>query len=174
MCNTLFCKKIFSKEFIWIGIELPLSLIQQTNKMTTEELMRPRYKVIADWPQSNVNPFHVGDILIKGGIHFTRISSPKSIHEDEIWNYPHLLRRLEWWEERKPEGMPDYVLVTEKCYSLYGFEKYGQICKEGSVHKVVRWYGSSPFITDKEFLLACYILPATESEYQSYIEKAKN
>lgn len=77
--------------------------------MSTEELLKPRIKIIAPWPQNPINPFHVGDILLKNGIHFTRISNPKSIHEKEIDIYPHLFRKLDWWEERKLEDMPEYV-----------------------------------------------------------------
>jgi hypothetical protein len=40
--------------------------------MTTEELLQPRYKVIADFPQWSVFTHKVGDILELRGVHFGR------------------------------------------------------------------------------------------------------
>jgi len=62
-----------------------------------DDLLRPRYKVIADYPD---NEFEVGEILPDDVV---------SNEEDEILKYPHLFKKLEWWEERQISEMPEYV-----------------------------------------------------------------
>lgn len=75
------------------------------------DLMKERYKVIAPYPGMK---FKVGDIFTydreiaqtydqwidqNGQEHITS-SFPA---------FPHLFKRLEWWEDRKPEDMPGYL-----------------------------------------------------------------
>lgn len=77
--------------------------------MTTEELLKPRYKVIADWPD---NLFNLGDILIESDIVEDWVQTDNFLHglnKSSVDKYPHLFCRLEWWEERKPEDMPKYI-----------------------------------------------------------------
>lgn len=76
--------------------------------MTTEELLKPRYKVIADYPFSD---FKVGDILNQDKkrewlweYNHSEISKPHA--------YPHIFKELQWWEERKENDMPEYLEVT--------------------------------------------------------------
>lgn len=87
------------------------------------ELMRERYKVIAPMP---FGKFMVGDILM----HLKVITKLDQKEGELIWRvvggrfggqsvgipmikdpetYPHLFKKLEWWEDRKPEEMPEYV-----------------------------------------------------------------
>lgn len=68
--------------------------------MTPEELMKPRYKVIADWP-GNRGLFPVGEIIAK------ELSSTSLFAECD--KYPHLFRKLEWWQDRQLEDFPKYV-----------------------------------------------------------------
>src|SRR5678815_6192710 len=71
--------------------------------MSNEELLKPRYKVIADMPLLR---FKIGDIH---NAHFI----PINIWDKETYVrldiYPHLFRKLEWWEERQPEEVPAYI-----------------------------------------------------------------
>lgn len=60
--------------------------------MTAKELMAPRYKVIADYPNS---PYKVGDI----------------IKPDECLDcYSHLFKKLNWWEYRTVDQMPKRLI----------------------------------------------------------------
>lgn len=71
--------------------------------MNKEELLRPRYKVIADYPKSI---FKVGEILhvgSMGDLLYCDTNGPR------MSQYPHLFKPLQWWEDRKPEDMPEYV-----------------------------------------------------------------
>lgn len=91
---------------------------QKYKGMTTEEnkiadLMKPRYKVIADYPGNNL--YKVGSII-----------------EDTGWGvelFPNIFKKLSWWEERDVKDMPEYVMFI-KDYMDY---------KKGSVYKTNHW-----------------------------------
>ena len=80
--------------------------------MTNEELMQPRFKVIAIYPQMN---FKVGDILTTSkqipqdsiGIFIDHVTEYAWVYTPN--DYPHLFKKLEWWEGRKEEDMPKYI-----------------------------------------------------------------
>lgn len=129
--------------------------------MSNEELMRPRYKVIAGYP-SNQNK--VGDIIT------IQRSTRDQVELVCGWydKFPHLFKKLEWWEEREIEEMPEYVKVVIDD-------------KPGFVHKVEGWVGNNAYgvpmygfknrvgyvsprsVTD--------LLPATAAEYEQYINQ---
>jgi hypothetical protein len=77
--------------------------------MTTEELLKPRIKVMVDFPQWSAFKHKKDDILELKGIHFVGAGTAKSINENEVDLYPAIFRKLNWWEERKVEDMPEYV-----------------------------------------------------------------
>lgn len=79
--------------------------------MTPEEILRPRYKVIDNWPGNT--KFEIGDIL-KG--YSPGCGGGDLILNDKgesVWlspeKYPHLFKKLEWWEDRKESELPEYV-----------------------------------------------------------------
>lgn len=132
---------------------------------TPEELMKQRYIVIADWPQGNINPFHVGDILEEQSIYFTRINNAKSIHRDEIVKYPHLFKRLCWWEERKPQEMPEYVKrigILDRSKFIFDRVKEWAIEKDNLI-------GISE---DNKMVYPPWLQPATEEEYLEYTKQS--
>jgi hypothetical protein len=74
--------------------------------------------------------------------------------------YPHLFRKLEWWEERKENDMPDY-LKSVKSNLIVG---------------VITWHTNhvtvgiqNDFFNREDIELTRKYLPATESEYNQYI-----
>ena len=72
--------------------------------MKAEELMKPRFEVIADYP------FPKNYIYVKvGGIVETKNK------KDIVYfsQYPHLFRKLNWWEHRDIEDMPKRLI--SKC-----------------------------------------------------------
>lgn len=115
------------------------------------ELLKPRYKVIADWPGMK---FDVGEILFE--------SYTKGLTNDYIKNgwcdkYPHLFKPLQWWEDRKPEEMPKYLKL-----------KPGQEWVSKPIHYILAYDVICP---DKESgtfqpQLENFI-PATETEYNN-------
>lgn len=86
--------------------------------MTPEELMKPRYKVIADYPGC---PFKVGQVLEKvktvSGKWFVR----GMFYQPD--DYPANFKKMQWWEERKPDDMPEYI----------------KFAHSGAVYKISKW-----------------------------------
>jgi len=106
--------------------------------MTVEELLMPRYKVIADYPSS---PYYVGEIK-------DRLGDNVAAH---FAKYPHLFRKLNWWEERKVEDMPEYVKYHNGSISLL----------------------TKDMIDAGGIVLEDY-LPTTEQQYNDYINSKSN
>lgn len=114
--------------------------------MTREELLKPRYKVTADYPGS---PYHK-DLILE----FNQQGQPLS---EKGWcrqfdTYPHLFRKLEWWEERGLGEMPEYI-------------KYWDISLNFPVDRVCRG-DEAPFNSYK--FTADNFQPATKEEYEYY------
>lgn len=66
--------------------------------MKTEELLKPRFKVIADYPGRSVEIGHIiddPDYYERRGI--------------QVNQYPHLFKKLSWWEDRKPVELSEYI-----------------------------------------------------------------
>lgn len=78
--------------------------------MKEEDLMLLRYKIIADYPD---NYYPVGTII--------PLDTFDDIRNEVVWSfdlrksenflnkYPHLFKRLEWWEDRLRKDMPEYI-----------------------------------------------------------------
>ena len=132
--------------------------------MTTEELLQPRFKVIADFPGSN---FGIGEIL-----------DEKWVGEffNELQYFPHLFRKLEWFEDREIENLPKYLKFNEEDYQEFSIN--GD--KQPFVHKVLVHFRYS---TNKDFRYSCnkrfvsqwkeqefnynQFQPATKEEYEA-------
>lgn len=82
--------------------------------MKAQELLNPRFEVIEKYPHSQ---YKVGDIL-----ELKEITTSKIFHnddeflvgnyfkQDELESFPHLFRKLNWWEHRKKEDMPKKLI----------------------------------------------------------------
>jgi hypothetical protein len=109
--------------------------------MNTEDILKPRYKVIADYPRS---PYVIGNIISDDDKEYTC---------EYMSRFPAIFKPLEWWEDREESDMPKYVksLIDQKYYkvitsnpvSFRGF-------KEGDLIIDYPWGNA---------------LPATEEEY---------
>lgn len=84
--------------------------------MTIEDLMKLRWKAIADYPHSGHN--------VGGIIHIDSLPLPRT--GAEFFNkYPHLFKPLQWWEEREEKDMPEYVKGSGgKPYKVNEYAKY--------------------------------------------------
>lgn len=139
--------------------------------MTPEYLLKPRYKVIADYPR---NPFSIGDILMQDfdtighvWIREDQIADKTSDRSwaDDLEKYPALFKKLEWWEERKPEDLPEYVKENKDGGYFAKVKKHFSDSK-GEPNK----YGCQlELYTDWNFFSYSNWLPTTESEYNEYI-----
>jgi len=138
--------------------------------MTVEELMQPRYKVIADWPfRKN---FEVGEIVIlnKEFSPNYKMYEVKDCQGLQVYitsffeKFPLQFKKLEWWEDRKVEDMPEYIIGRKRG--------------EGVYLKVDKWFfdevcGYWQTIKD-DFTFSCpYATPIAEQEYLNYINQSK-
>ena len=132
--------------------------------MTPEELMRPRFKVIAPYPGSNTY-FEVGEIFewSEGHDQYVIFRGPENstgFEKYTVEKYPHLFRKLKWWEERKVEDMPEYV--KNKFGRVY---KINEVSESGNRFKYV---GGDQTHFSLHF---DGTTPSTESEYLAQEEK---
>lgn len=142
--------------------------------MTTEELLKPRIKVAADYPDC---PYAVGSIIEieedQEGDQYLAVSGFIVYFPEK---YPHLFKKLEWWEERKLEEMPEYVKITSTPMLVERFIAIGQIVK---IHKhfSTSWgdYSKSGCqVFGDDFMSYSKCLPATQTEYEQYINQKRN
>ena len=123
--------------------------------MSVEDLLKPRYLVIANYPNSY---YKVGSILKEKKDHEP---SYEFIAKSMAQKYPEIFRKLEWWEMRDEKDMPQYI-------------KW--MCNEEiQIVKVDKYYHKFDMIIavveNDEFVIgdANHDLPATEQEYLNYI-----
>jgi len=120
--------------------------------MSKEELLRPRFKVIAGW--WDMKPYKVGDIIESGQ------------HDDLFSPYPHLFKRLEWWEERTNDELPEYVIYKGAISKVVQRKS-----SMGNIYEM-EYKGGNSFFLDNQYHLKQFhwreVLPATESEYLEY------
>lgn len=123
--------------------------------LSKEQLLAPRYKVIALWPYCHEE---VGGIITvyAGESAYLYTLGKDSVHvypsdrnrttTDWYEQYPHLFQKLEWWEERKPEDMPEYVRQKNsnaifKCrFDLNETSAYFMYLEEDSIHPYHPFY----------------------------------
>lgn len=144
-----------------------------------EELMKPRRKVIADYPGAR---FPVGEILhVCQSVQEADELKPQKGHSavmneyGQFDKYPHLFKPLEWHEDRELNEMPEYVKVNTGKTRLF----------LGNVLKVRFWklnVAKNMYCSLEEDLGALADLfrydpgtftPATETEYNEY-QKTKS
>jgi hypothetical protein len=162
---------------------------KEGDRLTPEQLMQPRYKVVALFPFNHY--FSVGDVIecehlddrehLQAHERYAWLepneNSPAhhiTFYESEFAKYPHLFRKLEWWGERGIDQLPAYLKVNTETSSLFF----------GDFHKVRLWsnYPSGEFYClleeDKQKSLADlykyppkHFLPITEQEYLTHKNK---
>jgi hypothetical protein len=115
-------------------------------KNTTPQitLLTKRFKLTTNYPNSGLSS---GDIIY---------ADEGTTLRQQIEKFPGIFKELEWWEERKPEDMPQYV----KCGG------------NGKPRKIKEWnlfWGSVEFDGGRIRKLNPKWLPTTEQEYNDYI-----
>lgn len=138
--------------------------------MTTKELLKPRWKVIADFP-CNVGQ-DVGEIISEceyksePDCYFVKIDLDGKIFGICPDDYPHLFKKLKWWEERDIKDLPDYIkkIDTEVVYKVL-WNRYDNPPKCVGI-----WFNREGIDVcfdgqDQDFSLLTIYKPATEQEY---------
>jgi len=121
-------------------------------------LLTNRYKVIAEYPDSTRS---VGTVITTDS---SKSEEWQQRHCDFFDRYPNLFRKLEWWEERGKEELPQYL----------------KDIKFGLPMKVFKWSDKNPdcFVSeansDSGYLsYAKQYLPSTEQEYNEFMNFRK-
>lgn len=79
--------------------------------MTREELMKPRFSVIADYPGLSYN---VGDIV--------EVLTDDNYGIIDMVEYPHLFKKLKWWESRRIEDMPKKLIFGDDIIDIIDWD----------------------------------------------------
>lgn len=160
---------------------------QTVYPLTPQQLLIPRYEVIAPWP--DMSP------LVKVGHIFTPIKKGSNYYQSEqnaaLISLPNEcpanLRPLPWYHGRKIEEMPEYVKVVSKEISfiygtiikanrwgVYPDEGYG-FGNEGDFYAGI----TQPIKTNtrdagEEITInVCHLSPALESDYITFKNREK-
>jgi hypothetical protein len=123
--------------------------------MSVEELLKPRYKVIADYPN---NSWSVGEIIDRD---WGWDGDDEIGFKHHISHYPHLFQRLEWWQDRKPEEMPRYLKDT----------------RDGEVVSAIQYGDSQVLVMARVFQCRIelrYLIPCDEADYNAYLTTNQN
>lgn len=129
--------------------------------MNIDDLLTPRYKVMADFPyKPAADIFPIGQIIkiLEGDNPVDSNGNPLRWLKFE--KYPNLFRRLEWWEYRKPEDMPKYLMYKSTPESNLYIIKVDRHFRNtfGLMNKV-------GCISDGEYYSYSKTLPSTEHEF---------
>lgn len=141
-------------------------------QLTPDELLKPRYMVTAPYPDNA--DFPVGSIIQgfkpwpneNGSYWQYTVKDCKGKREwlsDFFDLYPHLFKKLKWWDNRNYDEMPEYV----KC---------GAVVRKVFMHFAF-WNGSTwihdnsrqSFVSENETFHYNSYIPATEEQYLKYI-----
>jgi hypothetical protein len=139
-----------------------------TTKPTIEDLLKPRVRVILDYPGS---PFANGDILIQDlrtlKEVWIRVQEFENIRSDRAWIsheyvrlYPEIFKPVQWWEGREPEELPKYVKnAADKIVFRVEYNFDGHTPSD-----VKTWNVEAP-----AFWHSLYdLLPSTKEEYDQH------
>lgn len=141
--------------------------------LSVQDLMNPRYKIIADYPGCS---FPLGEILIpdKAGELYSITAgyswSVTRIMEKDVRKFPHLVKPLQWWEERSESEMPEYIRINQtwvvKAKKHYvAHPRYGEKGK---------WFEAADSSAIEPFYAYSSVSgPATETEYNDYLQSLK-
>jgi len=129
------------------------------------DLMIPRYKVIADWPESI---FKIGEVLVcvVDGEEGNQYAFGDNQYYENLYPhlYPHLFKPLQWWEEREEKDMPEYVkqVKGDKVFKLLDSSQNGRL-----------WHDDNEMELAHLLRHGNHYLPATLEEYNEYINNKK-
>lgn len=78
--------------------------------MTAQELLKPRFEIIADYPGLSYNIGRIIEPIKEGSSIYDCFEAPASETIQFPEKYPHLFRKLNWWEKRGIEDMPKKLI----------------------------------------------------------------
>lgn len=143
-----------------------------------KDLMKPRYEVIADYPNS-VTPVNSVLTLVNAETHKYLCNGQDWCVYIELDKYPHLFRKLQWWEKRELSDMPEYV---KRSYDYAPIKR--EKVEKGEVLKALEWHtlANVTLFVDKPYKELNKAIwrnpavydPATESDYLNFQQSKKS
>lgn len=137
--------------------------------MDKEKLLKPRFKVIADYPESK---FAIGKTIRPnredGVINESWVTPDGNGYWEFAWiknieKYPAIFKKLEWWQEREEKDMPEYIKCVIECRI-----KANTILKANwksfSTTKDIAHYNQKP----EYWIDARFFEPSTQEDYEAY------
>ncbi len=118
-------------------------------------LLTPRYKVVADYPDSN-QPLNSLLIQTSTVPLFENNINGCKMRFSSIQKYPHIFRKLEWWENLPESNFPKFCKVGLVVVNS------DDVCIDECNNRI--YVGQDEYLFHK-----CTLLPATEKEYTDYI-----
>lgn len=113
--------------------------------LTKEQLLIPRYKVIATWPGMEAEPFRLNQIVTLSAhicdegleyIHIPINHMPGSYMRQGFFDkFPHLFQSSPWWSDREISDLPEYVKRSDG--SVVRVLHYGYSEGEGELYLVM-------------------------------------
>jgi hypothetical protein len=105
--------------------------------MKAEELLKPRFELIEDFPDNHYG--EVGTILDRDWAKYPNDDETQKA----IWrisDFPHLFRKLNWWEHRKVEDMPKKLIckAIENDTEIIDIEEWDMEIQVGWIDKKSR------------------------------------
>lgn len=133
--------------------------------LTKDELLKPRYKVIADYP-GNIIPVRsifwddIESVIIVTPSGSNSIQSSYPYRDKD--KYPHLFQLLPWWRDREINDYPEYVVDTNLAFHKAKWK----IHPHGLFMYLDDEADNGWHVIDK---IMCFYMPATPEEYIAYI-----
>lgn len=132
--------------------------------MSPREFLNPRYKVIEPWPF--MKHFKVGEIvtlkLLQTGEAIYHYNETHQNYDTSFFDtYPHLFKRLRWFEDRELSSLPEYLKGLRAVKRVVQYEYHTEE------------YPSVLFENDKIWCPAWMYEPATKEEYEIFINRNK-
>lgn len=122
-----------------------------------EQLMIPRYEVIADYPNS---PYKAGDIItlsdFDSGVWYKKYP-PRHFEQSDSDKYPAIFKPLKWYERRELSEMPEYVKYIGVTVITKVDKHY--VMGIGFNNQYGKW-------TEYD-----HVMPSTLEEYNAYISE---
>lgn len=149
--------------------------------MSIEDLLKPRYKVIADYPDSEC---FVGTIIEQSGDRYRDELGFLLQQTNKPEHYPVIFKELGWWEMRKVEDMPEYVKQTGMVNGAD--EPVPDICLKVKKHfnagngewrdDSIHIFCADSYISTLKNCSYSYSvwLPATKEDYETYLNTTQN
>lgn len=132
--------------------------------MSNEELMRTRFLVTELYPGTS---FSIGDIITMDS------DSAKEIGFITYSAYPHLFRKLNWWQRRTEQDMPEYIKTDPNWQPKYkkDIKIKGEVVKPFKILQddyAPCWFKEEKDVAKWDMYNLAIYVPATKEEHEEY------